>query len=135
MGLMEEMKSNSDKYPVTLDDLVLEMENNPHLYKHLKIFLCGAEHSKPFDIGSNYLLVNKYGFWLCKLKDINYKDGKIELSLTELNTGHTSVVKIALSDKNPRHILIRWTDIKKLVFQECMDSDQNDNDLLELIED
>lgn len=131
---MEEMNSNSDKYSATLDDLVLEMENNPDLHKHLKIFLRGAEHSKPVGIGSDYMLVNKYGFWLCKLKDINYRDGKIELSLLELNTGDTSVFKIALSDKNPKHILISWTDIKKLVFEECMKNNINDCDLLELIE-
>ncbi len=121
------------KYPSSIDEMVSEMEKYPDAYLHLKVFL-RHEHSTGIpDFGEQYLAVSPSGFGLYRINSTDYQNGRIILSLTEASTNKAVSYSIDVKNQHPSCIFIRWKDVKDLVFNECMKSNVNDNDLLELI--
>ncbi len=123
------------KYPNSIDEMVSEMEKHPNVYQHLQVFLRHENSTGIPDFGEEYLAVSPTGFGLYRINSTDYQNGRIILSLTETSTNKVVSYSIDINNQNPTCLFIRWEDIKNMVFQGCMESDQNDEDLLELIED
>jgi hypothetical protein len=123
------------KYPNSIDEMVNEMEKYPDDYQHLKVFLRHENSTGIPDFGEEYLAVSPSGFGLYCINSADYQNGRIILSLTEVSTNKAVNYSFDINNQNPSCLFIRWKDVKNMVFQGCMDSDLNDNDLFELIED
>jgi hypothetical protein len=122
------------KYPANLDELVQDMEQHPELYHHLKIFLRHENTTCIPDFGEEYLVVNGNGFGVYSLNDIDYNDGRIVLSLTERDTKLPALITLDVDDKQPNIHLIRWHDVKEMVYAESTYTRLNIEDLLEINE-
>ena len=131
------MKTESNKLskPASINELVQEMEKYPDSYQHLKVFLRHENSNGIPDFGEEYLAVSPSGFGLYCINSTDYQNGRIILSLTEVSTNKAVNYSFNINEVHPTCLFIRWKDVKNMVFQGCMDSDQNDEDLLELIED
>lgn len=131
------MKTDSSKLskPASIDELVQEMEKHPDKYQHLKVFLRSENSTGIPDFGEEYLGVSPSGFGLYRINSTDYQNGNIMLSLTETSYNKEVNLSLDINNQCPSCLFIRWKDVKRMVFQGCMDSDQNDADLLELIED
>jgi len=112
---------------------VEEMEKHPDRYQHLKVFIRRKNSTGIPDFGEEYLAVSPSGFGLYRINSTDYQNGRIILSFTEASTNKAVSYSIDVNNQRPSCIFIRWKDIKDLVFNECMTSNVNDNDLLELI--
>ena len=123
------------KYPNSIDEMVSEMEKHPDVYQHLKVFLRHENSTGIPDFGEDYLAVSPSGFGLYRINSTDYQNGRIILSLTEVSTNKAVKYSFNINEVHPTCLFIRWNDVKRMVFQECMKSDKNDADLLELIED
>lgn len=122
------------KYPTSLDEMVSEMEKHPDLYQHLRIFLRRESNIGIPDFGEQYLAVSHDGFALYRLDSVDYQDGCVLLSLTEQSTNQPMKFSVDINNKQPSCLFIRWKDIWNIVLDECLKSNVDDNDLLELIE-
>lgn len=127
--------SNKILKPTSINELVQDMETNPNQYQHLQIFLRRENSTGIPDFGEEYLAVSPSGFGLYRINSTDYLNGRIILSLTEVSTNKAVNYSFNINEVHPTCLFIRWKDVKNMVFQGCMDSDQNDKDLLELIED
>ncbi len=119
--------------PTSINELVEEMEKHPDRYQHLKVFIRRKNSTGIPDFGEEYLAVSPSGFGLYRINSTDYQNGRIILSFTEASTNKAVSYSIDVNNQRPSCIFIRWKDIKDLVFNECMTSNVNDNDLLELI--
>lgn len=122
------------KYPNSIDEMVSEMEKHPDLYQHLRIFLRRESNTGIPDFGEQYLAVSHDGFALYRLDSVDYQDGRVLLSLTEQSTNQPMKFSVDINNKQPSCLFIRWKDIWNIVLDECLKSNVDDNDLLELIE-
>jgi len=127
--------SNKISNPTSINELVQDMEKHPYRYQHLKVFLRHENSTGIPDLGEEYLAVSPSGFGLYRIDSTDYLNGRIILSLTEVSTNKAVNYSFNINEVHPTCLFIRWKDVKNMVFQGCMDSDQNDEDLLELIED
>lgn len=121
-------------YPANLDELVQDMEMHPYQYQHLKIFLRRENNIDNTDFGEEYLAVSHNGFAVYRLDSVDYQNGRVLLSLTEQSTNQTVKYSVDINNEQQSCIFLRWKDIKNMVFNECMKTNRNDSDLLELIE-
>ena len=119
--------------PTSINELVEEMEKHPDRYQHLKVFIRRKNSTGIPDFGEEYLAVSPSGFGLYRINSTDYQNGRIILSFTEASTNKAVSYSIDVNNQRPSCIFIRWKDIKDLVFNVCMTSNVNDNDLLELI--
>jgi len=119
-----------NKFPATLDELIMEMELYPDEYKHLQ-FILNRPKNLCTDFGQLYMVVNQDGFGLYRLDNIVYKEGIIFLSFTNPATGNTAEYRIHIDNKNPNVFLINWRDIEDMVYSEIA-SNYTDNELQEL---
>jgi hypothetical protein len=131
------MKTESNELSnlASINELVQVMEKYPDAYQHLKVFLRRENSTGIPDFGEEYLGVSPSGFGLYCINSTDYENGRIILSLTETSTNKVVSYSIDINNQTPTCLFIRWKDVKSMVFQGCMESDQNDEDLLELIED
>ena len=132
------MKTDLNKIskPASINELVQDMEKNPNLYQHLRIFLSRESNTAIPDFGEQYLVVSKDGFGLYRLDDVDYQNGRIFLSLKEATTDIAVTYSMDINEEHPRCLLfIRWLDIWDILLNEILKSDVTDNDLFELIED
>jgi len=123
------------KYPNSIDEMVSEMEKYPDAYQHLKVFLRHENSTGIPDFGEEYLGVSPSGFGLYCINSTDYENGRIILSLTEVSTNKALNYSFNINEVHPTCLFIRWKDVKDMVFDECMKSEINDKELLELIED
>jgi len=123
------------KYPNSIDEMVSEMEKYPDAYQHLNVFLIHENSTGIPDFGEEYLGVSPSGFGLYRINSTDYQNGRIILSLTEVSTNKAVNYSFNINEVHPTCLFIRWKDVQSMVFQGCIDSDHNDEDLLELIED
>jgi len=121
------------KYPNSIDEMVSEMEKYPDAYQHLKVFLRHENSNGIPDFGEEYLALSTSGFGLYRINSIDYQNGIINILLTETSTNKVVHYSLDVNNKRPSCLFIRWKDVKNMVFDECMKSKINDNDLLELI--
>ena len=121
------------KYPNSIDEMVNEMEKHSDVYQHLKVFLRHENSTGIPDFGEDYLAVSPSGFGLYRINSTDYQNGRIILSLTEVSTNKAVQYSLDVNNQHPSCIFIRWKDVKNMVFDECMKSKINDNELLELI--
>ena len=119
--------------PTSIQELVQNMEKHPSSYRHLQIFLRRESNSGIHDFGEEFLAVSPSGFELYQLESVDYQNGRIILSLTDTSTKEVVTHSVDINNSHPTCLYVRWKDIKNLVFNECMKSNVNDNDLLELI--
>lgn len=129
----EEIHNKTCQYPETIEELVDAMEKHPDSYHHLKVFLRRDGVTDLPEFGEEYLVVSSSGFGLYKINAVDYQNGRIILTLIEVSTNKEVHYSLNLTDPHPSCIFIRWKDVKNMVFDECMTSNVNDNDLLELI--
>jgi hypothetical protein len=122
-------------YPSSIDEMVSEMEKHPDSYQHLKVFLRRETSTGVPDFGEEFLAVSPSGFGLYRINSADYQNGRIILSLTEVSTNKAVNYSFNINKVHPTCLFIRWKDVKNMVFDECMKSKINDNELLELIED
>jgi len=129
------MKTDSNKIskPANINELVQNMKKHPHLYQQLQIFLRRESNTGTPNFGEQYLAVSPSGFGLYQLESVDYQNGNIIISLTDTSTNEPVIHTVDIINSQPTCIYVRWKDIKNLVFNECMKSNENDNDLLELI--
>ena len=123
------------KCPHSIDEMVNEMETHPDDYQHLKVFLRHENSTGIPDFGEEYLGVSPSGFGLYRINSTDFQNGNIILSLTEASTNKAVNLSLDINNQRPSCLFIRWKDVKNMVFDECMKSKINDNELLELIED
>lgn len=131
---MKEETIDSLIYPSTIDKLVQEMEQHPELYQHLKIFLRRENSTGIPDFGEEFLGVSPSGFGLYRIESVDYQNGSIIISLTDTLTKELVTHSVDINNRQPSCLFIRWKDVKNMVFSECMKSNINEYDLLELIE-
>ena len=131
------MKTDSSKLskPTSINELVQDMEKHPYRYQHLKVFLRRENSTGIPDLGEEYLAVSPSGFGLYRIDSTDYLNGRIILSLTEVSTNKAVNYSFNINEVHPTCLFVRWKDVKSLVFEECMKSEINDKELLELIED
>ena len=131
------MHTDSSKIsnPTSINELVQNMEKHPDSYQHLKVFLRRENSTGIPDFGEDYLAVSPSGFGLYRINSTDYQNGRIILSLTEVSTNKAVQYSLDVNNQHPSCIFIRYKDVKNMVFDECMKSKINDNELLELIED
>ncbi len=111
------------------------IEKHPDQFQHLRIFLSHESNTGITDFGEQYLVVSKDGFGLYRLDDVDYKNGRIFLSLKEATTDIAVTYSMGINEEHPRCLLfVRWRDIWDLVLNDCLRSDVPDIDLLEFIE-
>ena len=129
------MKTDSNKIsnPTSINELVQDMEKHPDAYQHLKVFLRRESSTGIPDFGEEYLAVTPSGFGLYRIESVDYQNEKVILSFTEASTNKAVHYSLDVNNQHPSCIFIRWNDVKKMVFDECMKRNINDNDLLELI--
>jgi len=101
--------------PQCLEELISDMEKNPDQYQHLKIFLRRESHSENSYFGKQYLAVSPTGFCLCRINDVDYKNGQIFVSLTDTATDEDFIHSVDIHDSQPNAIFIRWQDILNLM--------------------
>ena len=121
--------------PTSINELVEEMEKHPDRYQHLKVFIRRKNSTGIPDFGEEYLAVSPSGFGLYRINSTDYQNGRIILSLTEASTNKAVNYSFNINEVHPTCLFIRWKDVKSMVFDECMKSEINDKELLELIED
>ena len=120
--------------PLTLEELVQEMERHPELYQHLKIFQ-GRETSTDIpDFGKDYLVVSSDGFGVYRLESVDYQNETIVLSLIEVSTNKAVTYTLDINDEQPSCLFIRWKDIRAMVYAESIRTKFKIEDLLELNE-
>lgn len=131
------MKTDSNKTsnPTNLIELVQDMEKHPDVYQHLKVFLRSENSTGIPDFGEEFLAVSPSGFGLYRINSTDYQNGKIIISLTDTSTKEVVTHSVDINNSHPTCLFVRWKDVQSMVFQGCIDSDHNDEDLLELIED
>lgn len=131
------MKTDSNKLsnPTSINELVVDIEKHPDVYQHLKVFLRHENSTGIPDFGEEYLAVSPSGFGLYRINSTDYQNGRIMLSLTETSTNKAVNYSFNINEVHPTCLFIRWKDVKNMVFDECMKSKINNNELLELIED
>ncbi len=122
------------KCPNSIDEMVSEMEKHPDEYQHLKVFLRRENSTGITDFGEKYLVVSPSGFGLYRINSLDYQNGRIIISLTETSTDKAVYYSLNINVEHQSCLFIRWKDVKNMVFSECMKSNINDYDLLELIE-
>jgi hypothetical protein len=129
------MKIRPDKIsePKSINELVQDMEKHPESYTHLQIFLRRESNTGIPDFGEEFLAVSPSGFGLYQLESVDYQNGNIIISLTDTSTNEPVIHTVDINNSQPTCIYVRWKDVKNMVFDECMKSNINDNDLLELI--
>lgn len=131
----EEIHNKTCQYPETIEELVDAMEKHPDRYQHHKVFLRRENSTGIPDFGEEYFAVSPSGFGLYRINSTDYQNVRIILSLTEVSTNKAVQYSLDVNNQHPSCIFIRWKDIRSMVFDECMKSNINDADLLELIED
>ena len=131
----EEIHNKTCQYPETIEELVDAMEKHPDRYQHHKVFLRRENSTGIPDFGEEYFAVSPSGFGLYRINSTDYQNVRIILSLTEVSTNKAVQYSLDVNNQHPSCIFIRWKDVKNMVFDECMKSKINDNELLELIED
>lgn len=131
----EEIHNKTCQYPETIEGLVDAMGKHPDRYQHLKVFLRRDCKSVLPEFGEEYLVVNNDGFGVYQIHTVDYQHGTIILGLTEASTNKALHYTLDINNEQPSYLFIRWKDIRSMVFNECMKSNINDADLLELIED
>lgn len=124
---------NEKSKPSSLDELIDAMEKQPDKYKHLQIFLRHENFTGGTNFGEEFLVVASGGFALYRMNSIDYEDGSIILSLTESLTQKPVLYSVDIYNRHPNCYFIRWKDVKQMVFNECLISNVNDKNLLELI--
>ena len=131
------MKTESKELskPASIIELVQDMEKHPDVFQHLKVFLRHENSTGIPDFGEEFLAVSPTEFGLYRIDTVDYQNGRIMLSLTEVSTNKAVQYSLDVNNQHPSCIFIRWKDVKNMVFDECMKSKINDNELLELIED
>lgn len=122
---MEEATSND--YPSSIEGLIQELESGN--YKHIQIFLSRNKPTNGFADNEKYLIVNRRGFGLYKLKNLEYKDGKIQLEFTNPVTDSPATVTLDINNANPELFVINWKDIQTMFYN---DLNGSDDELLEL---
>ena len=127
--------TNELSKPTSINELVQDIEKHPDRYQHLKIFLRHDNSTGIPDFGEEFLAVSPSGFGLYRINSADYQNGRIILSLTEVSTNKAVQYSLDVNNQHPSCIFIRYKDVKNMVFDECMKSKINDNELLELIED
>lgn len=131
------MKTESKELskPASINELVQDMEKHPDVYQHLKVFLRHENSTGIPDFGEDYLAVSPSGFGLYRINSTDYQNGNIILSLTEASTNKAVSYSLDVNNQRLSCLFVRWKDVKNMVFDECMISEINDKELLELIED
>ncbi|MCX6254313.1 MAG: hypothetical protein NTV31_07540 [Bacteroidia bacterium] len=126
---------SSCECPATLDELLDVMQDHSGKYKHLQIILKRNNTIRSLGLGQQYLVVNKNGFGVYQLLDINYSNGVIQLKLKDTNTDKIVHTSLNINNKHPQLFLICWKDIKELMFEENMKQISPNDELLELEDD
>jgi len=107
-------ESTNKNIPETFDDLIDYLESHDH--KHLQIFLFREKSSLGFVEDERYLVVNRNGFGLYKLHNLDYKDGKIQLEFTNPATGNPAKVSLDIHETHPDLFIVNWKDIQDMVY-------------------
>ncbi len=116
--------------PITLKELVADIQRKPEEYSHLQFILSRHELNEK-DLGKMYLVVNTCGFGLYRLDEVDYKNGEILLSFTNPVTGNMAELNVDIKNKHPQVFLVNWKDIEDMMYVGRVD-DISDNELLEL---
>jgi hypothetical protein len=132
--MIQETNISTYQYPSTFDELIYDSNIHPEMYKHLQIIFSSKKEDESWGIGQRYLVVNYNGYGVYILDNLDYRDGKIYMTLTNQYTMETEKMSLDINDKHPKHYFIKWEDIKGLAYDE-QTKDKSDNELLELDED
>jgi hypothetical protein len=117
----------------TFKKLLEDMHDPSGKYDNLQIIFYRNNTKLSLLFGQKYLVVNKDGFGIYQLNNIDYKKGVILMTFTNPTTGNIAEITIDIHDKHPKHFLLLWDDIKEMVHQENESScGDNDDILLEL---
>ncbi|HQG78223.1 MAG TPA: hypothetical protein PLS58_12080 [Bacteroidales bacterium] len=111
--------------PQSLEELISDMENHPDQYQHLKIFLRRELNVDGSYLGKEYLAVSPLGFCLCRINNVEYKDGEIFISLTDTAADEEFIHTVDIHDGQPYTIFIQWKDILNLMSEKSSRNDNN----------
>jgi hypothetical protein len=113
----KEPKNSICTYPSTLVELLDDMELYPNRYKHLQIILKHDNNGIRLGLGQEYLVVNKIGFGIYQLNNVDYSGGVILMTLTNTTNDKRAEITLDINNKHPEHFLICWNDIKEMILK------------------
>ncbi len=76
----KEINNSTFQYPLTIEELIDDMEKHPDRYKHLQ-FILNRKKNHNLGLGQKYLVVNSIGFGLYELNGVDYSNGIITMIL------------------------------------------------------
>lgn len=115
---MEKESINSTyQCPLTLDELVDDMEKHIDKYKHLQFILNRQKHIN-LGLGQKYLVVNYAGFDLYELINLDCSNGIIQLTFTNPDNGNSLEINLDINNEHPNIFLVNWKDLEEMVLAE-----------------
>lgn len=109
--MTKETHNNSYERKPTIQEL---LDDKSGKYTNLQIIL-NRKDNRSLGLGQEYLAVNNIGFGVYQLNDIDYSDGIILLTLTNISNGNRVEITMDINDEHPQYFLICWEDIKQMV--------------------
>lgn len=130
----ESMTQNNTKICLkTLQELLDAIQDPIGRCNHLQIILRKNKNIRS-RLDQKFLLLSPNGFGVYILKDVDYNNGVIIISLSNIATGNMAQIELHVDDQHPQVFLLNWNDFKNLVYIDCPFHNISD-DLLELVND
>ena len=123
--MKQEVNNTTSQYPLTIEELVDDMEKHPDKFKHLQ-FVLSSKKNHNLDLGQKYLVVNSRGFGLYVLNSVDYSNCIITMIFTTHDTGNPAIINLDICNEHPDIYLINWRDVEDLVFTDCNCCDVTD---------
>ncbi|MGD0583761.1 MAG: hypothetical protein ABR974_12560 [Bacteroidales bacterium] len=99
-----ETHKNSYECKPTVQEL---LDDKSGRYTNLQIIL-NRKDNRSLGLGQEYLVVNNIGFGVYQLNDIDYSDGIILMTLTNISNGNIAEITMDINDEHPQYYLICW---------------------------
>jgi len=99
-------------------------------YEHLKIIL---SRSGKCSIEEKFLMVTRSGnYGIVNLLDVDFVDDTIVMLIKDAFSNDQKIFRIDINDLSFRFFLIKWQDIRNMVYSEHEQHITDDDELLEL---
>jgi len=109
-------KTMNNTYPADIAALIDDMQAGK--YKNLQIMLYSNHPGLGLGLGQQYLVVNRDGFGVYRLINVDYRSGIIYMVLTNQLTGEPFEINLNVNDEHPEYMFVCWNDIKNMVLDD-----------------
>ena len=127
--MINEINISSGECPST-DELFVGIKDKAGRYKLLQLIV-NPNDARRLKLGQDYLVITNNWFGIYELENFDYSEGKIQMKLKSNTSDDVTCVTMDTSNQCPMFFLIRWNDIKQMVYEDAVHHIIND-ELLEL---